>query len=70
MTLIETIRTEHCGFLSPDDVAVLAATDRLTPLIVRCGSCRFTAPAQDVQHLIDIITSDGRDYVRDVCLPC
>jgi hypothetical protein len=62
--------TEY-GFLQPADLATLRASAqyRLTPVLVRCGGCRFTAPAQDVQHLIDIITADGRDYVRDVSIP-
>jgi hypothetical protein len=69
--LLAKIRGEQYGFLDPDQVRWLAEDHkyRLTMLLVRCGACRFTAPAQDVQHLIDIITDDGRDYVRDVSLP-
>jgi hypothetical protein len=60
-----------CGFLTPTDVRMLAADvrTRLQLVLVRCGGCRFTAPAQDVQRLIDIIEREGRDYVRDVSLP-
>jgi hypothetical protein len=38
-------------------------------VLVRCGGCRFLCGAQDVAHLIAIITADARDYVRDVSLP-
>jgi hypothetical protein len=68
--LIARVNRERHGFLSKWDVAQLAASPvaRLWPLLVRCGGCRFTAPAQDVAHLIEIITRDGQDYVRDVAL--
>jgi hypothetical protein len=64
-------RAEHCGFLRAEDVAVIAADPRtrLTLLLVRCGNCRFLAPADQVKHLIDIITREGTDHVRDVSLP-
>jgi hypothetical protein len=60
----------HHGFLSPAQVAIIGGdpATRLKPLLVRCGGCRFTAPAQDVAHLIEIITRDGHDHVRDVAL--
>lgn len=62
---------ERMGFLVEEDVRDLAADGqyRLQACLVRCGGCRFTAPAQDVAHLIAIIEADGRDYVRDVSLP-
>jgi hypothetical protein len=58
------------GFVTAVEVASIAADNRtrLTPMLVRCGGCRFMCAAQDVKHLIDIITTDGRDYVRDVSL--
>ena len=58
------------GFLSKDDVYFMAAADRMRKLLVRCGvsGCRYICAAQDVQHLTDIIRSDGRDSVRDVQL--
>ena len=67
---IKAARERH-GFLTPADVQAMAddVSTRLEPCLVRCGGCRFTAPAQDVKHLIDIITAEGRDYVRDVSLP-
>ncbi len=58
------------GFITSGDVATLAADSRtrLQPCLVRCGSCRFIASAQDVAHLVAIIERDGADYVRDVAL--
>ena len=39
----------------------------------RAGGCeggkRFTAPAQDVESLIDLVSRDGKDYVRDASIP-
>jgi hypothetical protein len=63
------VSNTHMGFLSREDLAELVKLSRLEPVLVRCGSCRFTAPAQDIQHLIDIIARDKVDYVRDVSLP-
>ena len=59
-----------CGFLSAADIKVVAAdpATRLYPLLVRCGGCRFTAPAQDITALIGYVTAGG-DYVRDVSVP-
>lgn len=56
------------GFLSKEDLAIVAKHDRLAQVLVRCGGCRFTCPAQDAQHLMDIIEKDARDYVREVTL--
>ena len=69
-TVLADARTRF-GFLSAEDLAVLAADQRtrLMRVLVRCGGCRFLAAAQDAKHLIDIITAEGRDYVRDVSLP-
>ncbi len=67
-SIIKRIKQEQHGFISEKDLVVLVAEKRLHPCLVRCGSGRFTAPAQDIQHFIDIITKDGRDYVRDVSL--
>lgn len=57
------------GFLTNEDVKIVAKTDRLTQILVRCGNCRFVAAAQDIKHLTDIIERDGHDYVRDFSLP-
>ena len=56
------------GFLGKEDIPKVVAENRLEPCLVRCGGGRFTCPAQDVQHFVDIITAEGSDYVRDVCL--
>lgn len=66
------IANEQAGFLTiAGDLAVLAADPetRLRAVLVRCGACRFTAPADQAAHLIAIITREGSDYVRDVSLP-
>lgn len=59
----------NSGFLTMADLRVIAKEDRLKLILVRCGNGRFLAPAQDVQNFIDIITRDGKDYVRDISLP-
>lgn len=71
LATLRRITTETHGFLRADDLRTLAADPdtRLTPVLVRCGGCRFTCPAQDAAHLIDIITRERSDYVRDVSLP-
>jgi len=56
------------GFIKEEDLVGIIAEDRLQPLLVRCGSGRFSCPAQDAKHFIDIITEHGGDYVRDVSL--
>jgi len=71
---------ERFGFLTSAEVAEIAADPetRLSGLLVRCGSGRFLAGAQDVGHFIEIIRRHaeleedpgrGTDYVRDVSVP-
>ena len=76
--IIRTARIERCGFLTPADIATIAAdpATRLQLVLVRCGAGRFLTPAQDAAHFIAIIERDyqtsGRntgDYIRDVSLP-
>jgi hypothetical protein len=57
------------GFIGEKDLAVVAANmeTRLTQCLVRCGRCRFLAPAQDVKFLIESVEKNG-DYVRDVSI--
>jgi hypothetical protein len=64
------VTADRCGFVTAADVGQLAAhpMSRLWPLLVRCGGCRFVAPAQDVAVLIAAVTGAG-DYVRDVSFP-
>lgn len=64
----DRIMARSHGFMQQDDVAELVKIARLHPVLIRCGSGRFTTPAQDVTHFIDIINRDGADYVRDVSL--
>src|SRR5881392_2872760 len=66
--LQEFIDSKPMGFLSEADIPKLIALDRLCPVLVRCGGCRFTCGAQDVQHLMRCVEAGG-DYVRDVSFP-
>lgn len=56
------------GFVTSKDLPQIIAQDRLLQLLVRCGGCRFTCAAQDVEHLIRCVAAGG-DYVRDVSVP-
>ncbi len=56
------------GYLKDTDILQLIALDRLCPVLVRCGGCRFTCAAQDVAHLESCIAAGG-DYIRDVSFP-
>lgn len=58
----------QCGFLRDTDIAELVKLDRLCQILVRCGGCRFTCAAQDVEHLEQCIKAGG-DYIRDVSFP-
>lgn len=62
------IQSKPCGFLTEADMPELIALDRLCPVLVRCGGCRFTCAVQDVDHLVACISAGG-DYVRDVSFP-
>ena len=62
------IASKPCGFLRDADMPALIALDRLCPVLVRCGGCRFTCAAQDVAHMIACVSAGG-DYVRDVSFP-
>ncbi len=66
--LSKKLMAERFGFVTESEVPTLIAEDRLMLLLVRCGGGRFICPAQDVQHFIDIIKRDGKDYVRDVSI--
>ncbi|MDP6526520.1 MAG: hypothetical protein QGH15_20090, partial [Kiritimatiellia bacterium] len=56
-------------FLCDHHVAILAKHERgrLVPVLVRCNGGRFTCPAQDAKHFIDII--EDHDHIRSVSLP-
>src|SRR5437764_14745167 len=66
--LQQFIASKPMGFLKSTDMPALIALDRLCPVLVRCGGCRFTCAAQDLKHLIECIKA-GADYVRDVSFP-
>jgi hypothetical protein len=66
--LQQFIQSKPCGFLTEADMPELIALDRLCPVLVRCGACRFTCAAQDCAHLITAIVA-AKDYVRDVSFP-
>ena len=66
--VIKNAARNNMGFFSPEEIAIIATGDRLHQILVRCGACRFTAPAQDISHLIKCIEAGG-DHVRDVSLP-
>jgi len=68
MSRIYELKNKDCGFISPEELAEVVKESRLHPVLVRCGGCRFSAPAQDVKHLTDIINASGTDYVRDVSI--
>lgn len=57
--------TKTFGFLRDTDIPQLVKLDRLQPLLVRCGACRFTCAAQDTPTLVSYVEAAG-DYVRDV----
>lgn len=62
------LSTLPCGFITEAQMPQLIALDRLCPVLVRCGCCRFTCGAQDLAHLTKCIEAGG-DYIRDVSLP-
>jgi hypothetical protein len=55
------------AYLTDRTLAELAARDRLRQVLVRCGGCRFIAPAQDAARIIAAVEASG-DYVRDVSI--
>jgi len=66
--LAEIFHRRGDGFILDSDLPEIAKIDRLQPCLVRCGGCRFTCAAQDVSHLVGIITKEGSDYVRDISM--
>ena len=65
MKTISELKTNG-GFVTENDLPTVIAANRLQPLLVRCGSCRFIVPADQAEHIIGIIGREGSDYVRDV----
>lgn len=70
LAIIAHVNAERLGFLREEEIAILATdpATHTTRLLVRCGGCRFIASADQTPHLINIITREGSDYVRDVAL--
>ncbi len=66
MSVIQELKANRGGFVRDTDLPEIIMENRLQKMLVRCGGGRFACPAQDVKHFVDIIETDGRDYVRDV----
>ena len=56
------------GFLTMRQVKELTKTNPHLQILVRCGNGRFITSAQSVEHFVNIVTAEGRDYVRDISL--
>ena len=56
---------EYAPHLKDTDMPALEKLDRLCPVLVRCGGCRFNAAVQDAPIIIKALEAAG-DYVRDV----
>ena len=69
MSQIDQIKQQHHGFIRKEDIPTIINENRFEPLLVRCGGGRFTCPAQNVEHFIEIIGKENSDYVRDVSFP-
>jgi len=69
LTQVLTKAKSNHGFLTMNDLRIIAKEDRLKMILVRLGNSRFMAHAQDVKWLIEIVKRDGKDYVRDISLP-
>ena len=69
MNQMEEIRKRRMGFVTKEDLQEIVKINRLELLLVRCGGCRFMAPAQDIDHLIKLVEHSGEEYVRDVSFP-
>lgn len=65
--LAELLVTFPFGFMTEEQAKQVEAVDRLCPVLVRCGGCRFTCGVQYLSHLIECIEKNG-DYVRDVSI--
>lgn len=68
---IHTTALDEGGFLTPAAIDAMAVSDsgfRLQQCLVRCSMGRFSAPAQDVKHYVDMVGRSKDDYVRDVSL--
>ena len=63
--IADSAKDGYC--ITKAQLEIIAKADRFFPLLIRCGTCRMVASAQDVPQIISLITSSG-DYVRDVSI--
>ena len=66
MTVKQRIEKESFGFITEVNMPLVIQENPNYKLLVRCGCGRFVVSADQAKHFIDIITSQGSDYVRDV----
>lgn len=67
MSVIKKLLEDDCGFIQSEaQLKEIVKENRLHPCLVRCGNGRFTCPAQDVKHFVEIINATSLDYVRDI----
>lgn len=66
--VIQALKARNGGFIRLTELPGIIRERPLHPCLIRCGNGRFSCPAQDVQHFVDIITRDGQDYIRDISL--
>ena len=66
MKTIKELREENYGSITSETIKDLIAVDPNYMVLIRCGSCRLTCKAMDVEHLVNIIDESKSDYVRDV----
>ena len=64
--LIQKMKNEEYGFITKEMVKRLVKIDPHYMVLIRCGGCRFTCPAQHVDHVVEIFNASNEDYVRDV----
>lgn len=71
MTLKQTLAEckKQMGFLTEEQLAVIARSDPARGVLIRFGACRKLVHACHVNEEIARTTKDGRDYLRDVSLP-
>lgn len=68
MNALQHFISTHDWLTTEEETAKLIKIDRLCPVLVRCGGCRFTCGAQYIPHLIKCVVAGG-DYVRDLSFP-
>lgn len=68
LALASIVLASPGGFIRDTELSAIIEADRLCWLLVRCGGCRFSCPAQDISRLLWCIGKGG-DYVRDISFP-